>query len=210
MKDIAIVGAGGFGKETMLLVDHINQFRMQWNIIGYFDDGKKPGNKEGRYEILGGLDQLNRWQQSLNVVIAIADPKVKLNVISRLNNPNISFPTLIHPSCIHGEFQNLGAGAIVAANSSLTTNITIGRFVIINLSCTIGHDVTIDDYCSIMPGCNISGKVSIKGFTYVGTGAQILPGVHIGENVTIGAGAVVVKDVPSHQVVAGVPAKLIR
>ena len=41
-------------------------------------------------------------------------------------------------------------------------------------------------------------------------GAKIIGNVHIGNNVLIGANSVIVKDIPSNCVVAGVPAKIIR
>ena len=44
----------------------------------------------------------------------------------------------------------------------------------------------------------------------VGANVVIIGGIRIGDNVIIGAGAVVVKDVPSHCVVAGNPAQIIR
>ncbi len=44
----------------------------------------------------------------------------------------------------------------------------------------------------------------------VGANVVIIGNITIGDNVVIGAGAVVVKDVPSHSVVAGNPAKVIK
>ncbi len=41
-------------------------------------------------------------------------------------------------------------------------------------------------------------------------GAKVIGGITIGDNVLIGANAVVIKDVPSNSVVAGVPAKVVR
>lgn len=41
-------------------------------------------------------------------------------------------------------------------------------------------------------------------------GAKIIGNVVIGDDVVVGANAVVVKDVPSHSIVAGVPAKIIK
>lgn len=41
-------------------------------------------------------------------------------------------------------------------------------------------------------------------------GAKIIGGVHIGDNVLIGANAVIVNDIPSNCIVAGVPAKIIK
>ncbi|MGE4409798.1 MAG: DapH/DapD/GlmU-related protein [Sphingobium sp.] len=45
---------------------------------------------------------------------------------------------------------------------------------------------------------------------FVGCNAIVLPGITIGDQVIVAAGAVVTKDVPSHSVVAGNPAKIVR
>ena len=44
----------------------------------------------------------------------------------------------------------------------------------------------------------------------IGSGAVILGGVEIGAGAMIGAGAVVTHDVPSNEVVAGIPARRLR
>lgn len=41
MRDIAIYGAGGFGKEVACLLNRINEVNHQWNLIGFFDDIKR-------------------------------------------------------------------------------------------------------------------------------------------------------------------------
>ena len=40
MKDIAIYGAGGFGREIACLIQMINKSekKPKWNIVGFFDD----------------------------------------------------------------------------------------------------------------------------------------------------------------------------
>lgn len=55
-----------------------------------------------------------------------------------------------------------------------------------------------------------SQPVVFKSGSVVGAGAIILSGVTVGEESMIGAGSVVTKNVPSHTLVAGVPAKIIR
>lgn len=48
------------------------------------------------------------------------------------------------------------------------------------------------------------------GCNCVGVRCIILPGVKIGDSSIVGAGSIVTKDVPSHCIVAGNPAKVIR
>lgn len=53
------------------------------------------------------------------------------------------------------------------------------------------------------------GLVEIGNKTFIGSGAIILPNVKIGDNCIVGAGSIVTKDVPSGNVVAGNPARVI-
>ena len=53
-------------------------------------------------------------------------------------------------------------------------------------------------------------SIIINNGAWIGGGVIIFPWVSIGENAVVGAGSVVVKDVPSFTVYAGVPAKKIR
>lgn len=55
MKDIAIYGAGGFGREVLTLVEEVNRDRKEYNFIGFFDDGKKKGEVVNNYPVIGML-----------------------------------------------------------------------------------------------------------------------------------------------------------
>ena len=59
MKDIAIYGAGGFGREMASLLKRINSIEKQWNFVGFFDDVKehKPKGAFNEYgQILGSIE----------------------------------------------------------------------------------------------------------------------------------------------------------
>lgn len=208
MKDIAIYGAGGFGRETAWLVQQINQVHDEWNLLGFFDDGVAHGKLVDDLPVLGGLAQLNTWETSLDVAVAIADPKVRRKVVSSISNKHVHFPLLIHPSANTGDRGNsFGKGSIITAGVILTTGIHLGDFVIVNLSCTVGHDVRIGKFSTLMPSCSISGNVTIGEGTLIGTGARTLQSLSIGMNAVVGAGAVVLESVEAETTVAGVPAK---
>ena len=54
------------------------------------------------------------------------------------------------------------------------------------------------------------GPIIIRRGAYIGAGAIILQGIEIGECAVIGAGAVVTQNIPSHAIVAGVPARALQ
>ena len=211
MKDIVIIGAGGFGREVKTLIDAINQQKPTYVFNGYYDDGFEKGVLINGYEVLGSISELNEASSRLSVVIAIGDPKIKKSILDQLSNTNLVFPTLIHPSVIKSEDEvSIGKGSIICAGNILTCNIEIGEYVILNLMCTVGHDTIIKDYSSFMPSVNISGEVIIHESVYVGTGAKIINQLEIGENTIVGAGAVVSKSLPSNCTAVGIPAKVIK
>jgi len=212
MKNIAIFGAGGFGREVKTIIDAINKENAEtYNFIGFFDDALEKGALVNNYPILGGINEINQYKENISIVICIGDPKIKRKIVSKIDNSNISFPTIKHPKAsVTDEFVNIGKGCIICEGTIITCNITIKDFVILNLMCTVGHDTIIENYCSFMPSVNISGEVKIEQGVYVGTGAKIINLLEIGENTIVGAGAVVSKSLPSHCTAVGIPAKPIK
>lgn len=211
MKKIAIYGSGGFGREVKMLIEQINAVNNQWYFVGFFDDYHPIGTCINGANVIGGSKELNSLQDQLYLVFAIGDPSLKKKIFSEVNNHNIIYPLLIHPSVwVGNDNVTIGQGSIITAGNILTVDINIGDHVILNLGCTVGHDTKIGSFSSFMPSVNISGEVLIEESVYVGTGAKIINQIEIGCNSIIGAGAVVSKSIPANCTAVGVPAKPIK
>lgn len=214
MGKIAIYGAGGFGREVKMLIDQINEMRYkdsQLDFIGYYDDGMEAGKIVNGFPVLGNMAKLNEVNEPLGILIAIGDPKVKKSIVEKIQNPHIHYPTLIHPTVIIGRDEvSIGEGCIITAGCIITVNIQIGKHVILNLGCTVGHDTILGDYSSFMPGVNISGEVVVKEGVFAGTGAKIVNRCEIGEETIIGMGAIVAKSLPPKCTAIGAPARPIK
>lgn len=209
MKDIVIIGAGGFGREVAWLIEDINKINEKWNIIGFVDDNESiQGTEINGYKVVGNVEWLKH--QEVNVVNAIGDSIVKKKVMERLKDSKNTYPVLIHPSVIYSDRVVFGEGSIICAGNIITVDIEIGKHVIINLDCTIGHDAVLGNYTTVLPSVNVSGSVVTKDCVNVGTGSTIIQGITIGENTVVGAGAVVVKDLPANCTAVGAPAKPIK
>lgn len=57
---------------------------------------------------------------------------------------------------------------------------------------------------------NPSKPVVIGKHVWLGKGVNVMKGVTIGEHTTVGLGSIVTKDIPSHSIAAGNPAKVIK
>lgn len=92
---------------------------------------------------------------------------------------------------------------------------TIGRRFIIDhgMGVVIGETTIIGDDCMVYQGVTLGGTGKESGKRHptlgdnvtVGVGASVLGAITLGDGVKVGGGAVVVKDVPDHCTVVGVP-----
>jgi len=81
----------------------------------------------------------------------------------------------------------------------------------------IGETAIVEDDVSILHGVTLggTGKESddrhpkVRSGVMIGANASIIGNIEIGEGAKVGAGSVVMKDVPPHVTVAGIPAKVI-
>lgn len=209
MKNIVVIGAGGFGREVVMLIEDINKVNNEWNIVGFVDDNLEiQGKKINGTEVVGDIDWLSK--QELFVINAIGHGNIRKEINERLKESNNIFATLIHPSVIKSSSVTIGEGSIICAGNIITTNVMIEKHVIINLSCTLGHDDVLHDYVTILPGSNISGFVSLNEGVTIGTGTKVIQNLTIGEYTMVGAGATVVKDLPGNCTAVGSPAKPIK
>ena len=163
--------------------------------VAFLDDGATTDDvmRKLQVEVIGGMEEL---QQDDGYVIAVAKPEVRKAIHERVEKVAAEEVVLVHSMAWIGDRVELGSGAIVAAHSSVLTNVPLGKQVHVNLGCTIGHDVTLGDYATLSPGVHLSGGVTVGEQVLIGAGAVLLPGVSIGEGAVVGAGAVVTEDVP--------------
>lgn len=213
MNKIAIFGAGGFGKEVLATIEHINSINPIWDFVGFYDDGIEKGTHISHYGIvLGGVKELNNIKEPLSIVIAIGSSSSLRSVRERINNPFISFPNLIcEPlGCANRETIKMGEGNIIQGWCWLSVDVTIGNFNVLNGMDIVGHDTIIGDYNVIMPDVKISGEVSIGNENFFGLSSIVLQQLKIGNGVTLGAGAVLMTKPKDGSTYIGNPAKLFR
>lgn len=212
MQDMVIIGASGLGREILSLVQAINHKEPTYKILGFYDDSFEKRSKVHNFPILGKVDDINRVNSPIAVVIAIGSSYIRRKIADKLHNEHIFYPTIIHPKAYiqDPDTVKISHGVVLAAGAIITCDVRIGEFALININCTVGHDAVIGAYSSFMPTVNISGETSIGEGVYVGTGASIINQVCIGENTIIGAGATVVNNIPANCTAVGTPAKIIK
>ncbi|MEM7219090.1 MAG: serine O-acetyltransferase [Pseudomonadota bacterium] len=81
----------------------------------------------------------------------------------------------------------------------------------------VGETAVIEDDVSILHAVTLGGSGKVTGDRHpkirrgvlLAAGSKIIGNIEVGEGAKVGAGSVVLKDVPSHVTVAGVPAEIV-
>jgi sugar O-acyltransferase (sialic acid O-acetyltransferase NeuD family) len=207
---IVIVGAGGFGREVLDVIEAINAAGGTLEFRGFIDDGPVDDELLARRNarLLGASDALR--EMGVSFIVAIGSGIARRSVVDRLVDGTSRPGVLVHPAATVGGDNRIGPGCILTAGSRVTTNITLGAHVQLHVNSTVGHDSKLGDFVSVFPGATVSGNVTIGAGATIGTGANVLPGVTVGEGAFVGAGAVVTISVEPGQTVVGCPARPIR
>lgn len=207
---IVIVGAGGCGRDFLWTLLDFNKMEKKYDILGFIDDDKSLKNKKVyNIPVLGGLDWFEKESpKDISCLVAIADSNSRLKIVKKLEKTNVKFPSIIHPSVIASQLKEIGEGSVIQAGCIFASNTRIGNHVQINLDCTIGHDSFLDDFVTLTTGVHVNGNNDIGAGTYIGTGVVTKEKIKIGKWSIIAAGTVLLNNVPSYSMYAGIPGKL--
>ncbi|PHO10263.1 acetyltransferase [Malaciobacter canalis] len=207
MKDLYIIGTSGFASEVTEYILDNNDYK----INGYFDINKIEYDKYKYVAPFLGNEREFNFTSNDNVVIAIADYKLRNKVYLELKNKGVNFPNIFHKSCFISISSSIDESSILCPFVTITSNANIGKNFQANIYSYVAHDCIIGDNVTFAPSVKCNGNVVIEDNVYIGTGVIIHQGkankpLKIGKGAVIAAGAVVTKSVAEGKVMFGNPA----
>lgn len=206
MTNILIYGASGHAK---MIVDIIHKNR-NYNIVGFLDTYKTPGENVYGYYVLGGMDALNTIIKEFNVkaiVIGIGNNFLRKQAFEKIKNscPNINFASIIHPSAIIANDVEIPMGSVLMAGSIVNADAQVGRFCLINTKASLGHDSIMKDFSSLAPAVTTGGNVEIGYCSAICISATLVNNVKIGNHSVVGASSLVLNDIGNLKLALGSP-----
>jgi sugar O-acyltransferase (sialic acid O-acetyltransferase NeuD family) len=205
MKPLVMVG-GGNGSLPRVIIEAVEAHGHE--LKGYLNVGGDPEPLKHARPLLGDERLLDdpAFLAAHDVIVAVQDARRRA-ICEQLLARNASLPMIAHPSAIISPTAAIGAGSVISAGVVVQQDARVGRFCVLNTSCSIDHDNIVGDVVTVASGARTAGNVTIEDDVFIGLGALISNRVTIGARATVGAGAVVLRDVAAGVTVVGNPAK---
>lgn len=208
MKNLIIVGAGGFGREALYLAKAVKEANNpDWCIKGFIDDNLHAlDGKDCDYPILGTISDWHVGPDEV-FVIGVASPLAKEKLVEVMRKKGAEFISLIHPRAAVNEKAKIGNGCLVGGSSSVGDCARIGNFVHLS-GCMVGQDASVGDFSTLTGFVNVT-TAQIGKKVFIGSHAVVLNGLTVGDEAFICAGSIVFSNVKPGRKVIGYPAKKI-
>lgn len=204
---IIIVGAGGFGRETLHWAS-VSWPENRGKIAGFLsNDPDALNGKDCPLRILGSPDSFEP-SPSDYFLLAIGIPGARRTVAEGLLARGCRFLTLIHPTAIVAPTATVEMGAVICPYAIVSDAVRVGRFALLNYHASLGHDASVGDFAVLSPYATLGGGAKLGDDAFMGLHASIAPGRTVACRSQVSTGSAVMHDVPAGSLAYGVPARI--
>jgi sugar O-acyltransferase (sialic acid O-acetyltransferase NeuD family) len=211
MLDLIIVGAGGFGREMYQWLSDwrvtVRPKRPSYRIKGFLSN--RADDLDGfdlPVGILGDPDDY-AVEADDRFVLAIGTIKVRKRIATRLKSAGGHFLTFQHPTAVVASSATLGEGVIVCPFATISVNVRLDDFVLVNCYASCGHDATLGKHCVLSPYATVNGFGRLEDDVFMGTHATVTAHRCVGTRASISANSVALSNVRGDSLVQGVPGR---
>ena len=210
MKNLIIIGAGGFGREMFAAAREAVGYGETFRIKGFLDGNVSALDGFSGYPGIVGSPETYAIEEGDVFVTALGSISARRRCAAMIEERGGRFIPIVHRSASLGPNVTVGDGSFVAHNAVLTADISVGRHSCVFHGSVIGHDTVFEDFTHVYSLVSVGGSVRIREGAAVFPGARIVPRIEIGEGSVVGIGSAVVRSVAPGTTVFGVPARRIE
>ncbi|MBN3264075.1 NeuD/PglB/VioB family sugar acetyltransferase [Pectobacterium brasiliense] len=204
---LAIYGAGGLGREVLILAQLINTYQSRWNEIFFIDDFN-PG-RELKGIAVRDFESISTTRD-VEVVIAVGEPSARESLADKVKSSGLTLATLIHPNVYLSNCTVVGKGCVLCHGVYVSCDVIIRDNAFLQPYASVGHDCVIGEHAVLSTFVTLAGHCTIGARTFVGMSSVVKENTSIGYDTIVGMGAVVFNEVESGVVALGNPARVMR
>ncbi|EPO1789095.1 acetyltransferase [Cronobacter turicensis] len=201
---LGIYGAGGLGREVLMLARAINQCTSRWREIFFIDDVTDAQEVYG-----AAVVRFDARPAECEVAIAIGEPALRQRLAQKLSGV-APLATLIHPNVDVPSQSEIHPGAILCDGALISCGVTIGENVLIQPRACVGHDCAIGAYSVVSSLVALAGHCEVGERVFIGMNSCVKEQTRIGDDAIVGMGSAVFSDVADATIVLGNPARAMR
>lgn len=200
------------GKNAEVYLSYLREAGVE--IVGFLDDTPElQGTQVRGLPVLGTISMLPQVKEMYGVTdvyCPLGENEYRSEFLERARTLGYRTPNFIHREAKIAPDVDIpaDAGIYILSGAIVKPYVNIEPNVMIHDGTIISHHTTIRQGVFISFGVNVGAKMIIEEYVDVGMGSSIMTGVKtVGHHARIGAGAVVIRDVPPHATMVGVPAR---
>ena len=202
---VVLIAASGLAREVLATVDIAGTAE----VVGVLDDDSdRHGTDFAGFRVAGDTSSATTFDNA-RFIICAGTGAARARIAQKLAVVGICsdrFATVIHPTASIGRGCKIGYGSIVLAQATLTADVIVGGHCVLMPQVVLTHDNHIEDFVTLGAGVVLGGCVRIGTGAYLGMSSSVRQGLRIGPQAVLGMGAVLLRDLPTGETWAGVPA----
>ncbi len=210
MKNLIIVGAGGYGREIYNAAQGCLGFGTEFVIKGFLDGNPAALDAFDGYPPILGAPETYTPQTDDVFFGALGNVKTRARCLKPLIEKGAHFQTLIHKEAVIYSHVQIGEGSYIAHHAWLSADVVIGKHSAVFCQAALGHDVRVGDFCHVSVGSFLGGGVRVDDFVTLHPHTKVVPRKTLHAGATVGIGSVVLGHVKADDTVFGSPAESIK
>jgi sugar O-acyltransferase (sialic acid O-acetyltransferase NeuD family) len=214
---LIVAGAGNAGlKVVQIITDSHDAGDREYEIAAFIDDSLEKGSDFYGYPVIGGTSDLDEIEETigpldtLGLVCAIGEPRIRRKVLDLISPRFKIFPNLIHPSAQVSKFASVGKGNVISQNVVVQPEALVGDFNVIKAGVAVGSYSKITEYCTMGTNSITQCRATLLPGSSMGGGALVIEDVTLGERSHVGPNSLLTRDLDADTTVLGVPARRLR
>jgi sugar O-acyltransferase (sialic acid O-acetyltransferase NeuD family) len=210
MKDLIIIGAGGFGRELFHLSKECIGYGKSFKVFGYLDDSIDPLKNYVGYPPVIGKISSHQITENQVFICSISDVRKRSDIINKFIINGAIFINLIHITARIVNTSKLGDGCIIGPLVSIGADVKIGNFCLLQTGVIVGHDVEIGNNSRLDNYSILVADVKLKNNTTIHSNSVVNAKIIVEEGAVVGACSFVIRNVKPGSTVYGNPAKILN
>lgn len=154
MTNLLILGAGQYGMVAKEIAESMGTF----SDIAFLDDNNPIA-----------IGKLNEYAYFINeydsAVIALGDAKMRLELLTELENCGFEIPVLMHKNAYVSPSAIIGKGSIIEPMAVIHTDVKIGAGCIISAGTIVNHNAVVSDGCHLNCGTIVGARANVNVMT---------------------------------------------